>query len=88
MAGSYSHVTTDKGKLRNPRGVNGMLDSGGDVFEAVEEMYGMIWWLATALAQAQPHTTPREWVEKANENYLIGISEDSPGRQKADKELR
>ena len=46
MAGSYKHVTDDQGRLLCNRDVVGMLENGGDVFEAVEEMYGMIWALA------------------------------------------
>jgi hypothetical protein len=43
MAGSYLHVVGDDGALLSNERVNGMLENGGDVFEAVEEMYGMIW---------------------------------------------
>lgn len=50
MAGSYKHVITKSGKLNTPKRVCGMLEcSSGDVYEAVEEMYGMIWWLAQKL---------------------------------------
>jgi hypothetical protein len=89
MAGSYSHVTTDKGKLRNPQGVCGMLETrSGDVYEAVEEMYGMIWYLATRLNEHDPFIDPKGWVEQAEKNYMSGIQNDSPGRQKPDKELK
>lgn len=46
MAGSYMHIVTDTGRLRSNERVVRSLETGGDVFEAVEEMYGMIWWLA------------------------------------------
>src|SRR3954467_1201157 len=46
MAGSYNHVVTDDGNLGSNQFVVDMLENGGDVFEAVEEMYGMIWYLA------------------------------------------
>ena len=47
MAGSYAHIVNDNGTLRNGEGINSMLECmSGDVVEAVEEMYGMIWWLA------------------------------------------
>jgi hypothetical protein len=89
MAGSYNHVVTDKGKLRNPQQVCGMLETrSGDVYEAVEEMYGMIWWLAGRLSSGNPLVTPKEWVEMARLDYSAGIVEDSPGRQKPNKELR
>jgi hypothetical protein len=38
MAGSYRHVTNDDGSFRG----GDLLDGGGDVYEAVEEMYHMI----------------------------------------------
>lgn len=85
MAGSYNHVVTKKGKLRNPEGVTGMLEARGsrDVFEAVEEMYGMIWVLASYLAGSNEWAdkTPEELVEYARENYSEGL-ELSPGVQR------
>jgi hypothetical protein len=89
MAGSYSHVVTNKGKLGNPQRVCGMLETNsGDVYEAVEEMYGMIWWLAARLTQHDAFIEPAGWVEEARKNYGTGITEDSPGRQKPSKELK
>lgn len=69
MAGSYSHCVDDDGKF------NGVerLDHLGDAYEALEEMYGMIWWLAAG----QPSV-----VENARLNYKVGISDFSPGIKK------
>lgn len=39
-------MTTDGGKLRNSRTFNDMIENGGDAYEAAEECYGMLWWLA------------------------------------------
>jgi hypothetical protein len=47
----------------------GMLENGGDVWEAIEEMYGMIWFLAHGNGAL---------VEAARRNYIAGISV-SPG---------
>src|SRR3954453_6394436 len=52
MAGSYNHVVTDDGNLGSNQFVADMLENGGDVFEAVEEMYGMIWYLTHHLVKA------------------------------------
>ena len=72
MAGSYNHVVTDDGRLRNARGINEMLECmSGDVVEAVEEMFGMIWFLAGGDADR---------VMRAEKRYMEGI-EMSPGRQ-------
>lgn len=53
MAGSYNHVVTNKGNLASNERVAGILENGGDVFEAVEQMYGMIWFLAAELINQQ-----------------------------------
>lgn len=42
MAGSYGHITN---KQHQFTGVE-LLENGGDVYEACEELYGMIWYLA------------------------------------------
>jgi len=46
MAGSYRHVTDERGLLREGESFAGMIENLGDAYEAVEEMYGMIWLLA------------------------------------------
>jgi len=48
MAGSWDHVVTRKGKLRNNESFCSMVENPGDAYEMAEEMFGMIWWLATA----------------------------------------
>ena len=92
MAGSYNHVVdAETGMLYDWEGINGMLEChSGDVFECVEEMYGMIWGLADRLAQEIrgriPHSITdeeferirREAVEEAREGYKQGLSV-SPG---------
>lgn len=71
MAGSYRHATTPKGKLRNPKTMIYATENVGDAYETIEEMYGMIWYLAHGEAAL---------VEGARKNYKVGI-EWSPGRQ-------
>lgn len=92
MAGSYRHITTKKGKLRAP-GRN-LLDNLGDANEAIEELYGMVWYLAEGLADvmeasATDKQTDKERaqtrariVEDARLHYKDGL-EVSPGVQKA-----
>jgi hypothetical protein len=78
MAGSYSHITTDKkGKFRGTE----LLDHMGDAYEALEECYGMIWFLATIAVQGDAHIAkddPAYWVEMARKNYENGLKL-SPG---------
>lgn len=83
MAGSYQHVVTGSGKLRNSEGINSMLEcNSGDVVECVEEMYGMIWWLASTYAadMGYPAEAVSSLVEQANKHYKTGLAV-SPGQQ-------
>jgi hypothetical protein len=71
MAGSYLHIVGRTGRLLSETNLPKMLENDGDVYEAIEEMYGMIWWLADGNAND---------VEIARRHYLQGIQK-SPGRQ-------
>jgi hypothetical protein len=68
MAGSYNHITTEQGNLVSNETFVEMIENLGDAYEAVEEMYGMIWWLAHS-GGADPVAT----VETARENYQDGL---------------
>lgn len=70
MAGSYSHATTDDGKLRSHESFVQMVENLGDAYETVKEMYGMIWWLA----DGDP-----DKVDNALLNWDLGIVVNSPG---------
>lgn len=69
MAGSYGHCVDDDGRLVSNEDLAGMLENGGDVYEAVEELYGMIWLLANGDAGL---------VEDARQRYEEGLAL-SPG---------
>jgi len=84
VAGSYNHVVNNDGTLGSNEFVVGMLENGGDVYEAVEEMYGMIWVLAWQAAA--PHVSfdffkslefsresVKDIVEFARQNYKDGL---------------
>ncbi len=73
MAGSYGHVVDDDGRLINNQDLNDMLEHGGDVYEAVEEMYGMIHWLATRLSDATG-LPRRNLVAEAVQRYKDGLA--------------
>jgi hypothetical protein len=70
MAGSYNHIVDDEGKIHHSADIYEMLDTPGDMIEAIEEMYGMIW----ALANGNPHR-----VKWAQENWKLGVELSSPG---------
>jgi exonuclease VII small subunit len=69
MAGSYGHVVQKDGNLKTNRSIVQSLENGGDVFETVEEMYGMIWFLAGTYA----YRDPRAAVEDARKQYKEGL---------------
>lgn len=78
MAGSYNHCINDRGHLLdNDRMMisGGMIENLGDAYEAIEEMYGMIWFLA-AMAESQTdmsNLSPAQMVELARKNYQRGL---------------
>jgi hypothetical protein len=73
MAGSYRHAVDDDGKLQTGEGMLIATETQGDAYETIEEMYGMIWYLANGDA---------DLVEEARVNWQVGI-ERSPGRREA-----
>lgn len=82
MAGSYNHVVNTKtGALLKPEKALGMLECyHNDVYEALEEMYGMIWFLANEVywSDRELHEGPTEKtvesvLENARQNYRKGL---------------
>ena len=67
MAGSYQHTINEQGQLLRNQSMS--CENLGDAYETIEEMYGMIWWLAGGSA---------ERVEWARQNYKRGLDA-SPG---------
>ncbi|GGH93835.1 hypothetical protein ACFFGR_09325 [Arthrobacter liuii] len=83
MAGSYNHAVDERtGKLLNPDDLPRMVENLGDAYETIEEMYGMIWWLASRIDLLGPYpSTPAqtaEIVEDARVRYTAGLAA-SPG---------
>lgn len=84
MAGSYNHVVKKTGELRKPQDVCSMLECmSGDVYEAVEEMYGMIWYLANGSLKAdRDYPVPPDMlqeelakvIEAARQKYKEGLA--------------
>jgi hypothetical protein len=84
MAGSYKHVITRNGNFKDNEALIESLETGGDVFETVEEMFGMIWYLASknvgsfdaegnVVAQKDKADRMKAWVEEARQNYRKGL---------------
>lgn len=77
MAGSYAHVVNDQGQLISNNDFPHLIENLGDAYEAIEEMYGMIWFLARGLAE-EPMTSMV--VDQAERNWKRGIQL-SPGKE-------
>lgn len=73
MAGSYEHIVQKNGNLAYNSVIVAMLETGGDVFECVEEMYGMIWYLAKKTREFDQPDRVKMLVEEARQNYEEGL---------------
>jgi hypothetical protein len=72
MAGSWDHMTTDGGKLRNNDTFCGMIENLGDAYEAAEECFGMVQYLAAQL-EGVSNTNQAYWIRQAKQHYLEGL---------------
>jgi hypothetical protein len=78
----YRHVIGAHGELIDPDVYNDRIrDSGIDPYDIIEQMYGMIWWLADQKTLGDgPRQWPdvvwtvAEWVERARQSYERGLS--------------
>ncbi len=79
MAGSYNHCVTNKGNLRSNESLVQMIENLGDAYEAIEELFGMIWWLAAQSEQprlivgVEAANEIKAKVEWARQNYQEGL---------------
>lgn len=77
MAGSYNLCVDKKtGKLLNSEEFSKMVENLGGAYEAVEEMYGMIWFLAANFVNNSDEIPLM--IERAREQYKMGLNM-SPG---------
>lgn len=72
MAGSYNHIIDNKGNLVSNERFANMVENRGDAYETIEEMYGMIWWLAH-MGPDSPPMSPEALVEQARQHYAQGL---------------
>lgn len=79
MAGSYHHITDEDGALKDQVGIIESLENHGDVIECIEQMYGMIWYLAdrNAVANGVAHgnhfRAMQNTVKMAQYDYELGL---------------
>lgn len=71
MAGSYNHIITDQGNLVSDETFVKKIQNLGDAYEAIEEMYGMIWYLANAAEFDKLDSA--DLVEDARQHYQDGL---------------
>lgn len=89
MAGSWQHMTTRKGRLLPDERFTGMIENLGDAYEAAEECFGMVWFLAHALAgmihhdQASPtRAQVMDLIAQAQASYRDGLEEGGVARER------
>jgi hypothetical protein len=71
MAGSYKHAVTASGNLVSPERIGNAAENLGDAYETIEEMYGMIWYLAARVSGDPAGRVAA--VEDARVNYRRGL---------------
>jgi hypothetical protein len=73
MAGSYNHAVNRNlgGQLRNWYNMTIATETQGDAYETIEELFGMVWYLANGDAQR---------VEEARQHFEDGLLL-SPGKE-------
>ena len=74
MAGSFNHIVDIDGGLFSDMGIVAMLDTGVDVFETIEQMYGMIWYMAYALEAADAYENRKDAIDEARVFYKEGLN--------------
>lgn len=91
MAGSYNHIVTDYGNLRSNESFVDTIENLGDAYEMTEELFGMIWYLASEFgAPGAPSAIVKNVVEAARRNYKAGldiskrIHRESPDNRRGD----
>ena len=77
MAGSWNHAMGVDGALLESEDLAGRLENGGDVWELVEQAYGMqaygMVWLLAKMISTTVDLDPEDIIEMARENYKQGL---------------
>lgn len=68
MAGSYSSITDDRGRFAGA----GNIENGGDAEELARNLFGMVQWLASSLAEAAGNHKDH-WIEQASAHAQEGV---------------
>lgn len=66
-------MTGRTGRLLSNENFCNNIENLGDAYEAAEECFGMVWWLAGQLAQDDTRVSAAQWVERAEQNYKDGL---------------
>jgi len=68
MAGSWGHIVNRSGKFQGTL----LIENLGDAYEALEECYGMIQWLADMIA-VETVSDRAAVIRQARDNYRTGL---------------
>jgi hypothetical protein len=69
MAGSWQHMTTKNGRLLSNERFVQMIENLGDAYEAAEECYGMVQWLAARVMRSTDPAEHRRLVIKEAQRF-------------------
>lgn len=72
MAGSWDHVVDERGALIDNEQFRNMIETLGDAYEMAEEMYGMVYYLASRLHNATGADIA-SLIEDARTSYKEGL---------------
>ena len=72
MAGSWRHMTGRTGRFLNNENFCGMIENLGDAYEAAEECYGMVQYLADVLAELTG-VSRQDIIAEAEGHYKDGL---------------
>lgn len=85
MAGSWRHMTTKSGKLRSNESFTAMIENLGDAYEAAEECYGMVWYLAAQLAYILDEGASGQQLDRVREVAYLLDADFQDRRQERDR---
>lgn len=86
MSDPYSKIVNSDGQLLNYENFRELEIDLPEIYKLAEQMYGMIWELASTVADYQLRdwqdgTTAVSPVKEVRENWMRGLHEVSPGRE-------
>lgn len=82
MSDQYSKIINEHGQLINYEHARELGLDPTRAHEVIEQMYGMIWWLANSLSDEGWKFSAAYLVDEARKAYKEGLHVNSPGKEK------